>query len=578
MSKNVKMLIEKNVFKVFALTAVAAVLIVAALFQSGAIADDSNAVSIDSATVEMETFSDAVDVSEQNQQEQMEVFQEPVTSKIQFINFEADMSLRKALKMLQVKYRRNIIPSPNVDGAVTTGVLYDVTFEEAMNAILGYQFRWDDDGKFIWVYTADEYEKIKYVESRMISKAFTLYYINAKDAEKLIESALSNKGKVSSASAAQTDTEPGKSGDQFAMRDTIIVRDFPENIDKVAEMLREIDIRPPQILIEATVIRAVLDDNTKFGIDWSSLANVGAATAGSTEISSTGFANSVLPASGLNVGISLGDIAGFLRALEVSTNTTVLANPKILALNKQAGRIQIGSKEGYLNTTSITDGGTQTQQVEFLDTGTILEFRPYICDNGYIRMELRPEESSGSVEPLGNQNLPNKTITAVQTNIMVKDGKTIVIGGLFKDDIVATQSQVPVLGDIPFIGSLFKSTSEQTIKTELIVLITPHIIYEPEDTGSEKITEQINRIQHGANKRLTWLSRSRLADDAYARAVDCYVKGNKQEALSKLDYLLFNHPDYDDARKLREQIIKETSPDQYQMIERIMLDKMKNES
>src|SRR5205823_5851041 len=126
-------------------------------------------------------------------------------------------------------------------------------------------------------------------------------------------------------------------------------------------------------------------------------------------------------------------------------------------------------KLGYL--TSTTSATTTTQTVEFLQTGTRLIFRPFIGDDGYIRMEIHPEDSSGSLNAAG---IPQEQTTEVTSNVMVKDGHTIVIGGLFRDASSTTRGQVPGLGSIPVLGALFRDQKDSTTREEVIILLTPH--------------------------------------------------------------------------------------------------------
>src|SRR5690606_34789944 len=181
------------------------------------------------------------------------------------------------------------------------------------------------------------------------------------------------------------------------------------------------------------------------------------------------FSNSVN--GGLRLGFVNSDIAVFISALESITDTTVLANPKVLALNKQKGEVIVGRKDGYLTTTVTESAAVQT--VEFLDTGTRLIFRPFIGDDGYIRMEIHPEDSSGG---LSDANLPFKITTEVTSNVMVKDGQTIVIGGLFREESTTSKGQVPFLGNLPLAGPLFRRQRDRSVREEVIILLTPHIV------------------------------------------------------------------------------------------------------
>ena len=151
---------------------------------------------------------------------------------------------------------------------------------------------------------------------------------------------------------------------------------------------------------------------------------------------------------GLTVGLAADNVRAIITALETITDTTLLANPKILAVNKQEGIVYIGRKIGYVSQTTQTQTST-TQAVSFLETGTRLAFRPYIGDDGYIRMDIYPKDSDGTLK---ENNIPDETSTELRTNVIVKDGETVVIGGLFRDNVVTSKSQVPVLGDLPLVG------------------------------------------------------------------------------------------------------------------------------
>ncbi|HPS54943.1 MAG TPA: secretin N-terminal domain-containing protein, partial [Sedimentisphaerales bacterium] len=329
---------------------------------------------------------------------------------IQSLNFKKDMGIRDALRFLAIKYQKNIVPTPKVDGQLAFNSLYNVSFNEAMEAILGTSFRYEQSGNLIKVYTADEYTKVKTNKERMVHEVFTLSYISAAEALKLITPVLSGSGIVNASSESETGVPTGESissdsggGDTMAAKDIIVVYDYPENVKKVAEVLKNLDERPKQVLIEATILSAKLTEGMDFGIDFNMLKGV-ALTGGVSQVAGGVVGNPIETAgfatagtSGLRVGISAGDIAGFLTALETVTDTTILANPKIMAVNKQLGQVYIGTKLGYKAQTSQTDGGSTTSEVKFLDTGTKLSFRPYIGDDGYIRMDIHPKDSSGSL-------------------------------------------------------------------------------------------------------------------------------------------------------------------------------------
>jgi len=496
---------------------------------------------------------------------------------IQSISFDKDSKIKDALRVLSAMYKKNIVPSPKVDGMLGFTRLYNVTFEEAMDAILGANFKYEQKGQLIQVYTEEEYNKIKENKGRMAHKVFTLYYINAAEVKALVTPLLSESGKITSTSAAGVDTEAGKGGDTASMRDTVVVYDFPERLDQIGQMIKEIDIKPQQILIEVTVLKAELSETTEFGINWTKIAGMTATPGQGFPLGMTvGLTSGITANTGLTANFSNEEVVAAITALEGITNTTVLANPKIMALNKQAGYINIGEERGY--TASTTQGQTTTTSVDFLISGTILKFRPFICEDGYVRMEINPELSTGTLQD-ANSGLPLKTVTQVKSNIMVKDGKTIIIGGLFKEQITSNDSQVPVAGDVPIIGALFKKTKDANIRTELVILITPHIINDPEDLASEseERANDISRIVHGSRKGISSISRVRIYEDCYAKAVEYYLAGKKEAALNKLNWVLAARPTCLEASRLKEKIISETAPDGAATMERVMLDVIERE-
>jgi type IV pilus assembly protein PilQ len=352
-------------------------------------------------------------------------------------------------------------------------------------------------------------------------------------------------------------------------------------------LLDVIDIRPKQVLIEATILSALLNEGMELGVDWNLAAGVsltgvaatedivsgGSISRGSSATSpiaglkdgaitkgspaeTAGFATQGGP--GLRLGITTGDVRVFITALEAITDTTVLANPKIMTVNKQEGSVLIGTNLGYRSSTSISTGGVATQgEVEFLQTGTQLVFRPYIGNDGYIRMEIYPKDSSASLNADG---VPTESTVQMKTNVIVKDGETIVIGGLFRNVITTTRNQVPLLGDLPWVGGLFRGTSDANQREEVIVLLTTRIIDHPGELASKESAEDVRHRTEGAKDELQSISRTKMAEEAYAQAAKCYIEGDIEGARRQLQISLKLRPAYTEAMRLKEKIDAETAP------------------
>jgi type IV pilus assembly protein PilQ len=511
-----------------------------------------------------------------------------------------DLDITTALHFLSLESKRNIIASKDVRGNVTAN-LYNVTFTEALDALLKPNgFDYIEKGNFIYVYTEKELDDLRKRDRKTVNRIYRLHYMNAQDAAVLIKPLLSEKGVLALTPAAVGGLPEGTTDTgamNYATDDTLVVNDYPENLNEVDHALHQLDVRPKQVLIESTILRASLNEDNALGIDFISLSgadfsslsgagftsNVNGANAatGTTGTGGTGTGSSTgtpifgpnglfnnflgnktqtnvgtdfasqVPQGGMSVGFLSNNIGLYLRALEQITDTTVVANPKILALNKHKGEVFIGQEFGYKTTT--VSQTTSTETIQFLDTGTKLIFRPFIGDDGYVRMEIHPEDSAGGLD---SNSLPQKQSTEVTSNIMVKDGRTVVIGGLFRELTTAARGQVPILGNIPILGLPFRRTNDSTQRTETIVLMTPHIIND--DTSlydeSEKQAEDVNRMMLGNRAGLQPWGRDRIAQLWYSKAQDELDKGHKKTALMYTDWALNTNPRFIEAIKLREQI------------------------
>jgi type IV pilus assembly protein PilQ len=507
---------------------------------------------------------------------------DPASGMIKFIAFQKDMNIRDSLRLLAALCKKNIVPGAGVEGQLTVSRLYNVTFEKALEAILGTSFKYEQDGDFVRVYTLDDYKKLKENPDRMMYKVVTLYYISAAEAMKLISPVLSGGGtaKVQASTAAQKNISGGEGslgagtggGDDPAMNDTLIIYDYPENIERAEQIIRQLDVRPRQVLIEATIMAARLTETMEYGVDWNLLSGLAVTSdviidgAGiGTPIQTDGFGQRA-GGQGLTVGFSSGNVRAILTALEEITDTTLLANPKILAVNKQEGIVYIGRKIGYIDMTTQNQSGSTTQSVKFLETGTRLAFRPYIGDDGFIRMDIYPKDSDGTLK---ENNIPDETSTELRTNVVVKDGQTIVIGGLFRDNVITIKNQVPVLGDLPLVGALFRGKRDTTSREEVIIILTPHIVTDSAQTHPDERVRDIQLKREGAKGSLEAIDSAKIAEVAYAKAAKCYLEGDTGKALFHLRISLWARPTYLEALRLRERIVAETDPEEFKRLDRI---------
>lgn len=475
-------------------------------------------------------------------------------------------NLTEVLEMLGQLAGFNVLASREVQGRISLN-LQDVTVDRALDAILKSQgFVHERDGDIVYVRTAVEDAAIKAANRKLITKVYQLHYINANEVQKLLDPMLTKgvgRHAVTSPSLvgiAPTPTAAG--GDGLSQRDTLLVQDYPEVIAEVDKVIIEIDVPPLQVMIEAKILSVALSDSMSFGVNFAMLNGAHNQQVlsgnGSTLGGAVGFpANgSLVPAAGdfiantagLKYGFIQGDVTGFIKALETIADTTLVAAPQLRVLNKQKAEMIIGERLSYK---TLAFNGTQTvENVQFLDAGTKLIFRPFISPDGLVRLEVHPERSKATINE--TTGLPNSETTEVTTNVMVRDGTTVVLGGLISEEVTESIDRVPFLGAIPYVGAAFRNKTERTQRNELIVLITPHIVTEPEAAieGERLQFETEERAAHFRDN-LSVVNRTSLTRAHYERACAYYEQGNLLKAKQQIDAALVQNKGDLDCQRLK---------------------------
>ena len=274
----------------------------------------------------------------------------------------------------------------------------------------------------------------------------------------------------------------------------IAVTDYPEKLDEIARIISAFDEKTLQVLIDAQILEINPEQSFKMGVDWDFWLKKNFRFVAS--LPTTGAVNklSIGTAAGGQTISEPGQYQGIIDAFKSIGDVKILSSPRIMAVNSQEARILVGTKQPYASQTSVTgDGGVVTvaETINFVDVGIKLYVTPTINRDNFVTMKIRPEVSS-----IGNPYLTAKgeavpvvSTSEAETAVMVKNGVTIIIGGLTKNEVNNEVSSVPVLGDIPFLGHLFKRTSKENKKSELVILLTPHI------TAGETTFSDFNQVQ-----------------------------------------------------------------------------------
>ncbi|MFI4915837.1 MAG: hypothetical protein ACIAS6_04935 [Phycisphaerales bacterium JB060] len=506
-----------------------------------------------------------------------------------------DEDLADVLQLLSIQSQRNIVASRNV-AANVTATLYGVTFYEALDAILHVNgFGYVEEGNFIYVYTAEEIKTLIESSRERTTAVIPLDYINSSDAAEFAQALLSENGQIKApgkTSPFQIPENAPVGADDLATESFIVVVDFEENVDAIRDLLVQIDTKPSQVLVEATILQAALTENNAFGVDFSIIGNMnfgdflggplnavnnlidgqgqdvgGSPTAlpssnnGSANATTSSVGRTSGPAS-LKVGYVDGDFAAFLRVLDEVTDTTIIARPKVLTLNRQPARVLVGERVGYLSTTTTQTGTTQT--VEFLDTGTQLYFRPFVSRDGLIRMELKPQVSEAVIRDATDSGgaavtIPDETTNELTANVMVRDGQTIVLGGLFRERTQYVRRQVPWIADLPIIGAPFRGREDATDRAEIIFMITPTIVNDQiMSEHAERAKSLIDSAVAGTREGLLPFSRDKQSARLLVEAQQHAADGKTKKALYCVRRSLSLNPNQPQARLLLERLTSKT--------------------
>ncbi len=585
------------------------------------ITTDKATISVPNTIVAPEPAADQPATSgEKNAAQPGEVFSEVRVSPYFLVDIVAqNASLVSILQKLAIQSRRNIVSAKAIDTPISA-TIYAVPFETALNALLkpqglGYIER---DG-VLYVYPQSDIDRLSLADRGVVSKVIRLNYITAEDAAEFAKDVLSPNGKVKATSdggakeggsgdsggsgggsSGGGDSGSGNSGgivassdgvytpdsEKFALSNAIVVTDHPENVAAVEAMIAEIEEQPIQVLLEATIVQTKLTEANAFGVDFAMLNDIQftdffkfpsafnplgftSATGQTGGTPSTTPRNSsflaVSPGNtgagkgNIKGGIVSGDVAVFIRALDEVTDVTLLSNPKVLSLNRQRARVNVGVRVGYLESTATQVAVTQT--IKFLDTGITLDVRPFVMADGQVRLRLSPKVSAVTFRNITDtqgrtQQIPDEEIQMVTADVLVPGGSTAVLGGLFREDITNARSQVPVVGDIPLVGEAFRGRDNTVNRSEIIFLIKPTVLTSKQvDEQGAKAVGYSQRVRAGSRLGLLPWSRERQSAQLNVDALHLAGEGRVDDALWRLRRSLELNPAQADAIRIRENLM-----------------------
>jgi type IV pilus assembly protein PilQ len=332
------------------------------------------------------------------------------------------------------------------------------------------------------------------MEEKMETRVYTLQYANAKDVEAQLQSRLQsiNVGNIM--------------GD--VRSNQIMVSAYPDRLDEIMKLVKKLDQKTKAVSIEAKILQLTLNPTFDFGIDWQKNFRNTQHKFFQKFVVDGSFPISPLVSTATNLN-SVGSIAigsatdqefelG-IKAMKEVKNSKVLASPRLMIVNREEARINIGDKIPYVVTTTTGTGNNVSisEEIKFIDVGLLLVVRPVINDDGYITMNIRPEISSKTgdlITPSGSA-IPQVNTTFLETSVIVKDGVSMILGGLRRDDLNQDTKGVPYLMNVPVLGNAFKSRDESMQKTEIVIFMTPKIV-----DGGVNYTAEALDIKRGGHE------------------------------------------------------------------------------
>jgi len=405
-----------------------------------------------------------------------------------------NLDVRKALEMLSRDGSMNIMISPGVTGTVTAD-LNGLSSDQALNALLrlcNLVVHREED--LVFVYTPAEFP-----QGDQALQVFPLDYVSAADVLPTVEGLLSPAGNAFSMESDPTDNRK--------TQDSLVVEDTPDNLPRIARYIAEVDRPPRQVLIEVHVLEVTLKDDWTHGVD---LKHVMQILGNAAPVGTRGFVNPTA-STAFFFNIDSTNLETLVECLKDTTDAKTLAAPRVLAVNGQLARIQIGEQLGYRELV-VTETST-TEETKMLDLGVVLEVTPRISWDNQVVMHVSQEVSSGLINP--DTGLPEKGTTEVETDVSLLDGQGVVVGGLIREKDSIVETKVPWLGNLRLIGLLFQYRKVQKHRTEIIIALVPRVVpYGPQDAMRDRADtcKATSPLLHGSLRRSPRIWDARLKD------------------------------------------------------------------
>ncbi|WP_180129651.1 MULTISPECIES: type IV pilus secretin PilQ [unclassified Acinetobacter] len=427
-----------------------------------------------------------------------------------------DIEVRRVLQLLADFTEINMVAADTVQGNITLR-LKDVPWDQALDIVLKTKnLDKRRNGNVIWIAPVSELIKAEEEEAKALRQSMklaplqteylTLSYAKAAELEKLITQSKTagNSGSSNNSNNADDDRgnllSPRGTISADTRTNTLIINDTAQNIDQIRKMVDLLDVSVKQVMVEARIVKASTDFTKEMGVKWGLLSQginqndhllVGGSDTtlwdlktpdddGKYTIQRPSNLNvdlGVTTAGASRIAFGLISLSDFMLDLELSALQAdgygeVISTPKVLTADKQQAKVASGQEIPYQTTTGT--GSNATSSTEFKEALLSLDVTPSITPDGKVQMKLNIKSDSPAGYAQNGEIILNKN--EINTDVLVNNGETVVLGGIFNQETQSKQTKVPFLGDIPYVGRLFRKDMKSDAKNELLIFVTPRIV------------------------------------------------------------------------------------------------------
>jgi general secretion pathway protein D len=298
---------------------------------------------------------------------------------------------------------------------------------------------------------------------------------------------------------------------------SLIIMADKEDYLVLEEVIKKLDIPRSMVYIESLIMEVNMDKSLDIGIDWQAFGQVtidGKETAvgggfsqgfvGPEKLLSGGLSLGLISEPVTIAGLTVSNIAAIVSAVKTDDDFRILSTPQVLTTDNEEARITVGENRPYQTRATTDQSGGTFESFEYRDVGKILKITPHVTEGRLVRMKISLEVTNIDLASTlsTSTTLPVTQKRTVDTTVIVKDNQTVVIGGLIDDSTTTNENKVPVLGDVPILGWMFRSRSEKNEKTNLYIFLTPKVIKSPAEAQNvfKEKREHFNTIEGGGFK------------------------------------------------------------------------------